>query len=246
MDEAPPIIGICGGIGCGKDTLADVLCQLFPRARTAKFADALRRAVSALTGTPADRMCDTAGKAAPVRFADRDEMIRRAESIPELAALAGPADLVDFFAATCAGVSVGRALQIVGTEFFRRRDPDVWVRALFADTLHGHAVGAPVVISDVRFANEAAAIRARGGVIIEVRRAVDGSALAGRDPSHESELLAPGTADFVLHNNASVADLAAAAARLPLKKHRAAAAIARIRETAIPTARPAGAAVSRT
>jgi hypothetical protein len=192
-------------------------------------------------------MRDTAGKAAPVRFADRDEMIRRAENIPELAALASPADLADFFAATCAGVSVGRALQIVGTEFFRRRDPDVWVRALFADT--PAAVGAPVVISDVRFANEAAAIRARGGVIIEVRRAVDGSALAGRDPSHESELLAPGTADFVLHNNASVADLAAAAARLPLKKHRAAVAIARIRETAIPTARPAGAAcasVSRT
>jgi hypothetical protein len=61
---------------------------------------------------------------------------------------------------------VRQLLQRLGTEGGRKYlGEDAWVRTLFAQP-HG----ARIVISDVRFPNEAAAIRARGGVVIRVWR----------------------------------------------------------------------------
>ncbi|GAB1389891.1 MAG: hypothetical protein AMXMBFR78_11610 [Rubrivivax sp.] len=69
------------------------------------------------------------------------------------------------------GVSYRRIAQTLGTEWGRSCiAPDLWIRiaALQLDqcVLQQHAV----VISDVRFANEAAWIRQRGGVLVRVLR----------------------------------------------------------------------------
>jgi len=58
-------------------------------------------------------------------------------------------------------------MQKLGTEFAREMiHPDLWVRAC----LMRIDPKRPTVVSDVRFANEAHAIRAMGGKIIQVRR----------------------------------------------------------------------------
>jgi hypothetical protein len=208
-NRLPPIIGVCGAIGSGKDTFAAAVALLRPVYRPAKFAAALRDVVAQLTAVPADRMLDTAGKSAAVVLPDSATLLARATALtlpPQTTA----ADLVAFLEALPASTTVGRLLQTLGTDFFRRRDPDFWVRALFDRWDHNPE---PTVVSDVRFPNEAAAIRARGGVIVEIRSHTRHPAtVAGRDPLHESERGV--AADFVLDNNGTIDKLQAATEQL--------------------------------
>ncbi len=56
-------------------------------------------------------------------------------------------------------------MQTLGTEWGRDMvHPELWVRSLFARHQHG------CIISDVRFPNEARAIRQRGGVVVRLQR----------------------------------------------------------------------------
>lgn len=65
------------------------------------------------------------------------------------------------------------ALQTLGTEWGRNCDPDVWAKAglLKAEQLAG--AGQLVVITDLRFVNEAQLVRAAGGEIWRVLRSYD-------------------------------------------------------------------------
>jgi hypothetical protein len=91
------------------------------------------------------------------------------------------------------------AMQSLGTEWGRDLiDYDLWV-----DTEMDHVAGnEAVVFDDVRFPNEEAAIRDRGGIIIRVVRDDGGSSHGG----HISENL-PISADVVIDNNGTVAEL---------------------------------------
>lgn len=78
------------------------------------------------------------------------------------------------------GVSPRHVLQQLGTEFGRAIWPAVWTTRALKD-----AASMPrVVIPDVRFADEADAIRAAGGVVWRVLR---GEGLAGHEATHASE-----------------------------------------------------------
>lgn len=85
-------------------------------------------------------------------------------------------------------------LQKLGTEFGRNMiHPDLWVRActMRIDTKR------PTVVSDVRFSNEAHALKALGGKIVQVRR-------LGRvsTDGHASEAgIEPALIDYVLDND---------------------------------------------
>ena len=62
-----------------------------------------------------------------------------------------------------------RLLQVLGTEAGREYDPDIWVKKLEWDIFGRQVPPFPlVVISDVRFENEAAFIRRRGGDVIRI------------------------------------------------------------------------------
>lgn len=74
------------------------------------------------------------------------------------------------------------AMQTIGTEWGRQCiGDDLWIRAWRAavDRLPS---GAPVVVDDCRFPNEAEAVRAAGGLIVRINRQGAGTASA-----HESE-----------------------------------------------------------
>lgn len=81
-----------------------------------------------------------------------------------------------------------RLLQIVGTDIFRKMDPDIWVRVLM-DTIDEQQPDV-AIITDMRFPNEFHAIRDREGYTIRVSRVTslgDPWVSNDRDPNHPSE-----------------------------------------------------------
>lgn len=139
MSELPRIIGICGDIGSGKDSVANHLVQAHGYNRTS-FAAKLKRVVLDVFGLKPHQVDGTQEqKAAP---------------IPHVVDASGEP-------------RTGRSLlEWLGTEGFRTMDPDVWVK--YAMRQVDQRQHARWVFPDVRFRNEFAAIRARGGLVWEV------------------------------------------------------------------------------
>lgn len=100
-------------------------------------------------------------------------------------------------------LTLRRAMQLLGTEAMRGTfGDDFWIRRLRRD-VYGRRM---VVISDVRFDNEAEAIRRWGGAIIEVRR--DGAGLEAEAGAHSSEQgVSPELVHLTLENNSTLAML---------------------------------------
>ena len=133
--DRPPIIGITGLIGSGKDSLAMAFEQ-FGYRRTA-FAAHLKDVTAKAYGWPRVLL-----------EGDTDESREwREQPCP------------------VHGITPRSALQKVGVAF-RDIDPEFWVRAC----LSGITPDRPAVISDVRFPNEANAIRDAGGIILNIFR----------------------------------------------------------------------------
>jgi len=100
------------------------------------------------------------------------------------------------------GVSPRRMAQTLGTEWGRSLDKDFWVKTL-EHRLYNRASmvhHSRVVITDVRFDNEAEWIVSRGGIIIEVVRPG-----ATAVEAHASELgIHPNLIDFPIYNNGTI------------------------------------------
>jgi hypothetical protein len=134
------IIGLTGKAGAGKDTVGDMLVKHYGFRKDA-FAATLK-AMLATAGMPEPKaMLATAGMPEPKVTADKEKSIEG----------------FDF--------SWRQAAQTLGTEWGRSLDPDLWVKLTMNRVLHwpGHCV-----FTDVRFENEAAAIRRVGGHIWHV------------------------------------------------------------------------------
>ncbi len=164
----PRIIGLMGYGGAGKSTAAEVLVDQFGFRRT-KFAGPLKSMMRALY--------NSAGM-------PRLEIERRIEGdLKEV-----PDDLLQ-------GRTPRQAMQWLGTE---------WGRGFFGDNLWVDLWAAGLdateryVVDDCRFPNEAAAIRARGGIVVLVDR-------PGFGPvnGHSSET-PPTDPDVVLHNGGTI------------------------------------------
>ena len=141
MSKLPPIIGLCGGIGAGKDTVAASLVNELDYAQLS-FARALKEAVA--TMFPWVPRCHF--------FGTQEE---KAQTL--------------FLNCTTGEPWTGRRLlEVVGTDHMRTIMPDIWVQAAMEQVDRNPST--LWVVSDVRFPNEAEAIRQRGGVIWEVIR----------------------------------------------------------------------------
>lgn len=199
------IIGICGAAGggsagAGKDAVADFLVKDHGLARIA-LADPMKRMIYGENLWPfnEEQMWGPSERRAEPPVGRKGPILRE-------------------------------ALQRLGTEWARALDEDVWVRKTLRMADHLLALGglgydpvrglfidhepcptpAGVVIPDVRFDNEAAAIRAAGGEVWKVvRPGVEGGAfLGGGVVGHTSEAgVSDDLIDRVLMNTGTLSDL---------------------------------------
>jgi hypothetical protein len=191
------IIGVCGFIGSGKDTIADYLVN-FHEFRRESFASTLKDAVSAVFGW------------------DRTMLEGRTKEAREWREQVDPwwAARLDMPTLTPRWV-----LQYWGTEVCRKAfHDDIWIASLENKLRNSKD---HVVISDCRFPNEISSIKNAGGQIVWVQRgalpewyqtAVDanrGSNVALNDLKrlkiHASETAWVGTEfDAVIDNNSTI------------------------------------------
>ncbi|MEU5974285.1 hypothetical protein [Streptomyces sp. NPDC047315] len=114
---------------------------------------------------------------------------------------------------------VRRTLQRVG-QSLRDRDPEVWVRPALDKLSVADRWSLPMVITDVRYRNEAHALRARGALLVRIVRPGDHDHQADQDArAHRSETeLAGIPTDAVLTNGGTVAELHALADQLAVRR----------------------------
>lgn len=191
MTTLPPLVGLIGKKRVGKDTFAAVLVEEFGFARVA-FADPLKE--MALTIDPVIGWYANNGSAVHMR-------------LDTAVALRGWEEAKDVYP------EARRFLQRLG-DGVRQFDPEFWVRAGMrkaralrrggSDAAVVFGPGQPVVITDVRYPNEADAIRDAGGVLVRiVRPGVDDG------DTHASETALDGYAgvENVIHNDTDIRGL---------------------------------------
>lgn len=112
------------------------------------------------------------------------------------------------------GMTRRKALQALGKAVRDNLGEDVWVNRALAQWA---AEGKPAtVVTDVRYENEAVAIRQRGGTIIRIHR--EGAGLQGELGKHESENpLSEELVDIEVFNNGTLGDLHAEARKILVK-----------------------------
>jgi len=99
------------------------------------------------------------------------------------------------------GMTGRHMLQTLGTEWGRKIDPDIWVKAM---KLEINASPWDICIDDVRFDNEADMIHWFGGQLVYIKR----SSVETQEDEHESERYYKELPyDSVVVNNGNIADL---------------------------------------
>ena len=180
-NKHPHLIGLTGRAGSGKDTVREQLVQCHGYTGMA-LADPIRamlRALLVASGTGPEWMTDRALKEQP---------------IPAI------------------GASYRHLAQTLGTEWGRSIAPDLWLRiadGYMRDIQRETFCHMKFVISDVRFPNEAAWVRAQGGEVWHINR-------PGIEPvrEHASERVEQITPDRTIDNAGTLEELAAEVARV--------------------------------
>jgi hypothetical protein len=166
------LIGLCGYAGSGKDEAAKGLVA--DGWERVALADAVREALVALN---------------PIVQSVHQGMCALSGLISEVGGWSGAKEFPD----------IRRLLQRMGTEAGRDiHGQDCWVNIARRKIL---ATSSDVVVTDIRFANEAAMIRDLGGVLIRIERPG-----VGPVNEHVSEVM-PFEADHTLLNDASIEQL---------------------------------------
>ena len=184
------IIGICGLIGSGKGTVADILVNTHKFTKIS-FADKLKDGVASVFGW--DRK---------MLEGDTDES-RQWRELKD-----------DFWSnETKMEVTPRLVLQLFGTDCMRNGfDDGIWVSLVKKELLDNP--GRNYVIPDVRFANEVDMIRDVGGEVWEIKRGPDPEWLVeyktnGKEPKvHASEWKwIKSKKDLVIENNSTLDEL---------------------------------------
>jgi len=140
----PLLIGLMGYAGSGKSTVARILMEHHGFAY-GRFAGPLKAMLAALLHNAGEN----------------------AETIERMI----DGNLKDLPSPALSGRSPRHAMQTLGTEWGRDcMAPDFWLDQAEAGIDRHLSDGIPVVLDDVRFGNEADLIRAKGGVVLLVKR----------------------------------------------------------------------------
>ena len=208
MNEVPTIVGLCGPAGSGKSVAAKIIAE-HNGSDIISFATPIRElaeAVNPVVGydalgeTPTLTGWFPTGEFQPIYYNDAiaDLGYEEAKRVyPELRRFLQRL-----------GTEGGRGIM---TDWLRRLDGlvaggSLWT-SLFGSEVEGSA---RAVCDDVRFPNEAEAIRNMGGVIVRIERSLSPQ-LAGVNEAHESETHSI-DADITIDNSGTQEDLATALA----------------------------------
>jgi hypothetical protein len=225
MDKQINLIGISGQIGSGKDIVGKIIQYLTSKDylqgigdiesylesntdynfghwnwQIKKFASKLKEICSILTGIPVEKFEDQEFK--------KSELGEEWDYLNYEHSMRG--DTVK--------MTVRDLLQKVGTDLFRKQlHNNVWINALFGDYKpHKMSEYNPSnwLITDLRFTNEAEAIKDRGGICVRVNRFETQTFYTQRVsfpdaiPIHESErALDDYPFDYVINNKGSIEEL---------------------------------------
>lgn len=139
----PLVIGLTGPGGCGKSTVARALVAALPGAKIVHTATPMKAALGAILA---------AGGLTP------PQVERRLDG-----------DLKRVPCAILGGRTPTHAMQTLGTEWGRDLiHPDLWADLWRVQAEQALARGRAVINDSVRFGNEAAAIRALGGLVVRL------------------------------------------------------------------------------
>ena len=170
------LIALTGPAGAGKDAFAWRLVSTYGFARFA-FADPVREAAL------------TVMRAADIDHAYLTERHLKEQPLPGL------------------GFSARRLLQVLGTECGRSLDHDIWVRIMRLRLgLHtAQPVHDRIVVTDVRYPNEARAVREWGAHLVGISRSRVSAVEPHSSETHYADLMAG--ADTLVVNDGSVRQL---------------------------------------
>lgn len=139
------LVGISGGIGCGKTTVANMLMKHVPGMIRMGFGDVVKDECASIFGF-SRYLCDSArGKVTGVSTAAAHEL-----------GIEPPKVIM----------SVREVMQWWATDVRRAQDPLYWIKRT-EERLS--SVTCPVVIDDVRFPNEASLVLTRGGLLVRLQ-----------------------------------------------------------------------------
>lgn len=180
MTKPLKLIGLTGLAGCGKDTVAQILCDT-QEFRRISLAEPIRRGIAGMFRIPENCLTERALKETPM--------------------------------AELCGKSPRQTMQTLGTEWGRHLIcPDIWLKAAQREidhTIHiaqaGNAYISGIVVSDIRFPDEAKWLHDQGGQIWHIRRPYNPAATKS---SHESEIpLIPADDDQFIINDGNIDQL---------------------------------------
>ena len=168
------LIGFTGYAQTGKDTCSDYLVERYGFEKHA-FADKLREIVEHIN---------------PYVFRYPNANMRYSQAVRGLGYELAKKNFPE----------IRRLLKVVGIEFRKQLGDDIWVNFLFESI---ESFENKIVISDVRFLNEAAAIKAHGGIVVRVHKPGIGP---HSDHISETELDQIET-DVIIHNDGTIGEL---------------------------------------
>lgn len=175
--KVPKIIALCGQKEVGKDAVADIISQEFGHRKIA-FADPLKDTlagyISGYNKIPKDIDDETLGyiNACKVFFKALTKGLGFADDSIELSYHASL-----YVREKPYSEAMRKALQRLGTEYFREKDQFWWVKAMHLEP------ELPYVITDCRFPNELSYVYAVGGYAIHIVK----DAFIQSEDTHASE-----------------------------------------------------------
>ena len=184
------LIGISGKMGTGKDEVANIIRELAGGVyEIKKFAYKVKLVASLLIGVDVEKFEDQEFKKTNLSSEwDKNKIVEAGhwEDYPKWEKVP---------------MTVRELLQKIGTDAMRGGlHQQTWVNALFAD----YSRDDNWLITDVRFENEADAIKKRGGTLIRVNRDLD--SMSDLHPS-EISLDTYKAFDYIIDNNGTLEEL---------------------------------------
>ncbi len=177
------IIGLCGRAGSGKSTAAKILCQDFGYTELS-FAEPIKYAIASMLGVGhPDQLFAPEVKDDPIG----DDLLPAGGNV----------------------ITPRKLMQTLGTDWGRNMiDENLWASLLYKEIEYltlvqledseSYKTPLRVVISDVRFPNEAAMIENLGGVIVKIQR--NNQNAAQKNPHVSEQLIDRICPDYIIEN----------------------------------------------